>query len=359
MKQPPSVWRTILRYLPVLIVAWFFTFPIIWLVLTSFKSSTEWYQIPPSLLPANKNSAAQSDYLFEPTTENFDLILSVSFRELHVVYDEETGEPKLNMATCPYDDQGNRIADPNRCEPLLERASQVLPDDQKELHRFHILGKTIIVGGRHVFIKAIANSMVVSMASGLFSIVMATLTAYGFSRIPIKASDNLLFWILSLRMLPPVAVIVPYSIIFTTLDLTDTRLALVLVYSVFNISFGIWVLKGFFDEVSREQEEAAMMDGYGPWAVFRKVTLPLVMPGIITVILFNWIQSTNEFLLAFVLTVQDATTGPVALPQFQTQIGVEWAQISAAATLLVMPVVIFTILIRNHLVRGMSFGQLQ
>jgi ABC-type glycerol-3-phosphate transport system permease component len=210
-----------------------------------------------------------------------------------------------------------------------------------------------------VFIKAIWNSMMVSILSGLFSIILATLTAYGFSRIRVPRSDNIQFWILSLRMLPPVAVIVPFSLIFSALNLTDTQLALVMVYSISNISFGVWVLKGFFDEISREQEEAAAMDGYGPWAVFFKVTLPLVVPGLLTVILFNLIQTTNEFLLAFVLTVREATTGPVALPQFQTAIGVQWAQISAAASLLVVPVVIFTILVRNHLVRGMSFGQLQ
>jgi multiple sugar transport system permease protein len=359
MKRPPSVWRAFLRYLPVLIITSLFTFPIFWLVLTSFKGSDEWYRIPPSLLPSGEEAATSSDYQFVPTTANFELILSVSFRELHVVLDEETGEPRLNMATCPFDDEGNRIADPDQCAPLLERASQVLPQGQDEIFSKSLFGNTYVVGARHVFIKAVTNSMLISMGSGVFSIIMATLTAYGFSRIQIKAADNILFWILSLRMLPPVAVIVPFAIIFRTLNLTDTHISLIAVYSIFNISFGVWVLKGFFDEVSREQEEAAMMDGYGPWAVFFKVTLPTVLPGLITVVLFNWIQSTNEFLLAFVLTVSDATTGPVALPQFQTSIGVEWAQISAAATLLVLPVVIFTILIRNHLVRGMSFGQLQ
>jgi ABC-type glycerol-3-phosphate transport system permease component len=216
-----------------------------------------------------------------------------------------------------------------------------------------------VIGANHIFIKAIWNSIIVSLLSGAFSIILATLAAYGFSRIRVPRADNILFWILSLRMLPVVAVIVPFSIIFQALSLTDTQLALVMVYSISNISFGIWVLKGFFDEISREQEEAAMMDGYDPWAVFFKVTLPLVIPGVLTVIMFNLIQPTNEFLLAFVLTVREATTGPVALPQFQTPMGVEWARISAAASVLVVPVAIFTILVRNHLVRGMTFGQLK
>jgi ABC-type glycerol-3-phosphate transport system permease component len=360
MRTPPSVWRTFLRYLPVLIVCMFFTFPIFWMVTTSLKNSQDWFRIPPRLFPATESAAADNWYLFAPTTANLEFLLSVSIKPLNVVNDEETGEPRLNMATCPTDETtGERIPDPARCEPLLERASQVLPQGQIEIGRLNLFGQHSVIGANHVFIKAIWNSMIVSILSGLFSIIMATLTAYGFSRIRIPRADNILFWILSLRMLPPVAVIVPFSLIFTSLNLTDTQLALVMVYSISNISFGVWVLKGFFDEISREQEEAAAMDGYGPWAVFFKVTLPLVVPGLLTVILFNLIQTTNEFLLAFVLTVREATTGPVALPQFQTAIGVQWAQISAAASLLVVPVVIFTILVRNHLVRGMSFGQLQ
>lgn len=360
MRREPDVLRTFLRYLPVLVITTLFTFPIFWMASTSLKNQNDWYRIPPRLIPGSESQAAENWYLFAPTGENLEFLLTMSLQPLNVVYDEETGQPKLNMATCPTDETtGERIPDPARCEPLLERASQVLPEGQIEVGRFNLFGQNYLVGANHLFIKAIWNSMAVSILSGIFSIIMATLTAYGFSRIRIPRADNILFWILSLRMLPPVAVIVPFSLIFGVLNLTDTQLALIMVYSISNISFGVWVLKGFFDEISREQEEAAAMDGYSPWAVLFKVTLPLVVPGLLTVILFNLIQTTNEFLLAFVLTVREATTGPVALPQFQAPTGIEWAQISAGATLLVVPVVIFTILVRNHLVRGMSFGQLQ
>jgi len=355
----PSVLRVIWRYLPVLVISTFFIFPVFWMATTSVKNEDDWFKIPPRLFPASESLAADHWFLFAPTTENLQFLLAVTIVPLQVVLNPDTGQPKLNMATCPFDDAGNRIADPARCEPQLQRASQVLPEGQIEIGRLNLFGQTYLIGANHVFIKALWNSIVVSLLSGLFSIIMATLTAYGFSRIRVRGADNILFWILSLRMLPVVAIMVPFSIIFQALGLSDTQLALVMVYAISNISFGIWVLKGFFDEISREQEEAAMMDGYGPWAVFFKVTLPLVMPGVLTVVLFNLIQTTNEFLLAFVLTVREATTGPVALPQFETPMGVEWARISAAATLLVVPVAIFTILIRNHLVRGMTFGQLK
>jgi len=209
------------------------------------------------------------------------------------------------------------------------------------------------------FMGNLANSVIVAVVSAAFSIVLGTLTAYGFSRYTLRGQDNLLFWILSLRMLPVIAVIFPYFLLFQRIGLTDTLLALMLVYSIFNISFTVWLLKGFFDEVPREMEEAAMMDGYGPWGVFRRVALPLVVPGIATAAVFNIVQSVNEFLLAFVLTQREATTAPVALLNFLTPLGLDWGGIAAASTMLVLPVAVFAVLVRKHLIRGMSFGQLE
>ena len=209
------------------------------------------------------------------------------------------------------------------------------------------------------FPNALANSVIVAVVSALGSVVLGTLTAYGFSRYRFRAQDNLLFWILSLRMLPVIAVVVPYFILFQRVGLQDTLLSLMLVYAIFNISFSVWLLKGFFDEVPREMEEAAKMDGYGPWGVFVRVALPLVIPGIATAAVFNIVQTINEFLLAFVLTQREATTAPVALLRFLTPLGTDWGGISAAASMLVLPAIIFTVLVRKHLIRGMSFGQLE
>ncbi|CAA9537978.1 MAG: Maltose/maltodextrin ABC transporter, permease protein MalG [uncultured Thermomicrobiales bacterium] len=209
------------------------------------------------------------------------------------------------------------------------------------------------------YMGTVGNSIVVAVVSAAFSIVLGTLTAYGFSRYTLRGQDNLLFWILSLRMLPVIAVIFPYFLLFQRIGLTDTLLALMLVYSIFNISFTVWLLKGFFDEVPREMEEAAKMDGYGPWGVFQRVALPLVVPGIATAAVFNIVQSVNEFLLAFVLTQREATTAPVALLNFLTPLGLDWGGISAASTMLVLPVAVFAVLVRKHLIRGMSFGQLE
>ncbi|RME49490.1 MAG: carbohydrate ABC transporter permease [Chloroflexi bacterium] len=267
-------WTKALWYIPILLVAIAFAFPIVWMVMTSFKTRVDAFALPPK-------------FIFTPTLQNY----------------------------------RNVIASP--------------------------------------FMSSVVNSVIIALVSTGFSLSLGCLTAYGFSRYRIRAGDNILFWILSLRMLPPVAVIVPFYLLFRFANLLDTRLGLILVYSIFNISFSVWLLKGFFDEIPRELEEAAMMDGYGPWAVFTRVSLPMVRAGLATTAIFNIIMSINEFLLALVLTTRDATTGPVGLAKFESAIGVNWGEISAAATMLVVPVIIFTILVRNQLVRGMSFGRLR
>ncbi len=204
------------------------------------------------------------------------------------------------------------------------------------------------------------NSVVIALASTLVALVLGAFTAYGFSRHgAFKGGDNLLFWVLSLRMLPTISVVVPFTILFNRFGLADTRLGLILVYTIFNTSLAVWLLKGFFDEVPRDLEEAAMLDGYSPPQVFRRVSLPMVRSGLLTTAVFCLIQSLNEFLLALLLTDTKAVTAPVGLANFQRYFGLEWGQFAAAAALFVMPVIVFTVLVRKELVRGMSFGQLE
>jgi len=209
------------------------------------------------------------------------------------------------------------------------------------------------------FPMQIRNSLVIAVSSTVLSIVLGSLTAYGFSRYTIKSSDFVQFWILSLRMLPAIAVMVPFYLVFQALGLLDTQIALILVYSLFNISFAVWVLKGFFDEIPLELEEAAMLDGYSPPRVFLQVSLPLVRSGLAATAVFCLIQSLNEFLLAVSLTTRVAETAPVGLSKVQTLMGVDWGLLSAAAVLFMLPIVIFTLIVRNELVRGMSFGRIK
>ena len=209
------------------------------------------------------------------------------------------------------------------------------------------------------FKQQFINSLLIAVISTVFSVTLGSLTAYGFSRYPLRNSNFVLFWILSLRMLPIIAVVVPFFLLFQALGLLDSHLALILAYSIFNISFSIWVLKGFFDEIPREIEEAAMLEGYSPFEVFFRVSLPLARSGLAASAMFCLIQSLNEFLLALALTTRVAETAPVGLAKLQTFLGTDWGRISAAATLFMLPVIIFTVLVRHELIRGMSFGQLK
>lgn len=209
------------------------------------------------------------------------------------------------------------------------------------------------------FLYQFRNSLVVALVSMGVSLFLGSLTAYGFSRYPIRGSESVLFWILSLRMLPPIAVVIPFYLLFRSLGLLDTNVALMLVYCIFNISFSIWVLKGFFDEIPIELEEAAQLDGYSPFQVFFRVSLPLARSGLATTAIFCLIQSLNEFLVALALTTRRAVTAPVGLAKLQTFLGTDWGRISAAAVIFMIPVVIFTIFVRNELIRGMSFGRMR
>lgn len=209
------------------------------------------------------------------------------------------------------------------------------------------------------FMADYRNSFIIAVTSTVISLVLGALTAYGFSRHEIKMGGCLFGWILSLRFFPIVAMVIPIYVLFRELNLLDNHLSLIAVYCIFNISFTVWFLKGFFDEIPRSLEEAARLDGYSPFQVFYKVCLPLVWPGIITAAIFCLIQSINEFLIALSLTARGAETAPVALAKLQTAVGPDWGKMCAASSLLIIPVLIFTILVRNQLIRGMSFGKLK
>lgn len=200
------------------------------------------------------------------------------------------------------------------------------------------------------------NSIIISVISTALTIVLGTIAAYGFSRFKVKGKDDLLFFILSTRMLPPVVVVIPVFLMFRNLGLTDSHIGLILLYTAFNVSFAVWVLKGFIDEIPTEYEEAAMVDGYSRFQAFRKVVLPQSVTGIAATSVFCFIFAWNEYAFAFLLTRNTAQTVPAWLPYQMGVLGYDWGAAAAGATLFLLPAMIFTILLRKHLVRGISFG---
>ena len=203
------------------------------------------------------------------------------------------------------------------------------------------------------------NSLIVSITATVFTIVLGTLTAYGFSRFKIPGEGNWLFFILSTRMLPPVVVVIPIFLMYRTVGLNDSHLGLILLYTAFNVSFAVWVLKGFIDEIPREYEEAAMVDGYTRWEVFRKVVLPQAVTGIAATAVFVFIFSWNEYAFSFLLTRNTAQTVPAWLPYQTGVLGYDWGAAAAGSVIFLLPAMILTILLRRHLVRGISFGAIR
>lgn len=203
------------------------------------------------------------------------------------------------------------------------------------------------------------NSLIIAITSTLLAVSMGTITAYGFSRFKIKGESDLLFFILSTRMLPPIVVAIPMFLMYRAVGLNDTHLGLILLYTAFNVSFAVWLMKGFIDEIPKEYEEAALVDGYTRMQAFFKIVLPEAATGIAATAVFCFITAWNEYAFALILTNRRAQTAPPFIP---SQVGTglqDWTVIAAGTLLFLLPVAIFTFLLRNHLLRGMSFGAIR
>lgn len=203
------------------------------------------------------------------------------------------------------------------------------------------------------------NSVIVCLFTVVITITLGTLCAYGFSRFKVKGKDDLLFFILSTRMLPPVVVAIPIFLMFRTLHLTDTRLGLIILNTCFNVSFAVWVLKAFIDEIPAEYEEAAMVDGYTRFQAFRQIVLPQAATGIAATSVFVFITVWNEYAFAFLLSREVAQTVPAWLPYQSGVLGYDWGAAAAGSFVFLLPPMIFTIILRKHLVRGISFGAIR
>jgi multiple sugar transport system permease protein len=203
------------------------------------------------------------------------------------------------------------------------------------------------------------NSLIVAITSTILAVAMGTITAYGFSRFKVKGEADLLFFVLSTRMLPPIVVAIPMFLMYRAVGLNDSHLGLIILYTAFNVSFAVWLMKGFIDEIPKEYEEAALVDGYTRIQAFFKIVIPEAATGIAATAVFCFITAWNEYAFALIMTNRRAQTAPPFIP---SQIGSglpDWTVIAAGTFLFLLPVAIFTFLLRNHLLRGMSFGAIR
>jgi multiple sugar transport system permease protein len=203
------------------------------------------------------------------------------------------------------------------------------------------------------------NSLIIAGLSTIFAVVLGLFAAYAFSRFPVAGKDDLMFFILSTRMLPAVVVTIPLFIMYRQLGMHDTHIGMILLYTVFNLSFSVWLLKGFIDEIPIEYEEAALVDGYTRLQAFFKIVLPQAMTGIAATAVFCLIFAWNEYAFALMLTSDTARTAPPSIATMLGRGGIEWSAIAAGSLGFLIPVAIVVFLLRNYLLRGVTFGAIR
>ncbi len=214
----------------------------------------------------------------------------------------------------------------------------------------------MVIAGPSNVVQRFTNSIIIAFGSTFLAVFLGTITAYAFSRFKVPLADDLLFFILSTRFMPPIAVAIPIYLMYRAIGLSDTQLGMILLYTAVNVSLAVWLLKGFIDEIPREYEEAALIDGYSRLHAFVKVVLPQAATGIAATAIFCLIFAWNEYAFAVLLTSGEAQTMPPFIPFIIGEGGQDWPAVAAATTLFLIPIFVFTVLLRKQLLRGITFG---
>ncbi|MDW8317251.1 MAG: carbohydrate ABC transporter permease [Anaerolineae bacterium] len=311
--SPRARWLGKLRALVVVVFAFIGLIPIFVMGLTAFKTRADVVSVPPKVI-------------FSPTLEGFVFLLTE-----------------------------RAVASPARIEQLRAEAN---------VGELNLFERIALASGQEItgpsdYVRRLANSLIIAGVSTVFSVVLGLFAAYAFSRFDVKGKDDLLFFILSTRMLPAVVVTIPLFLMYRQLGLHDTHLGMILLYTVFNLSLAVWLLKGFIDEIPREYEDAALVDGYTRLQAFFKIVLPQAMTGIAATTVFCLIFAWNEYAFALMLTSDKARTAPPSIATMLGRGGIEWSAIAAGSLGFLIPVVIVAFVLRNYLLRGVTFGAIR
>ena len=227
-------------------------------------------------------------------------------------------------------------------EPTLSNYYSVL---------FGVSGTTLAEGP-----TAIRNSLLFVTSSTTIALLIGSLAAYGFSRFNFFGKNDLLFFILSQRFMPAIVIALPLYIFYGHLGLRGTAVGITLFYIAMLLPFAIWMMKGFFDEVPEEIDQAAILDGYSRFTVFLRFILPLTRNGFLATYLFSFIFAWQEFLFALLLTTPESWTIPIAIYNSRVSMQIQWGQICSYGTISIIPVFIIAVLAQKYLVRGMTLG---
>lgn len=225
--------------------------------------------------------------------------------------------------------------------------------------------KFLLVDEQSKTVRYFRNSVIAATASCVIAVVVGSMAGYGLSRFRYYwarlgwRNDNIAFWIISQRFLPPAAVVIPFLLFFNFLGLIDKHSGLILAYSVFNLPFAVWIMRDFFNSLPIDLEESARVDGATRWQTFVKIVLPLSAPGLVTVALFSFIFAWNEYLFSLMLTNFDAITMPVYLAGMKSTKGIEWWYMSALTLIMVAPVMLIGLFLQRYITRGLVAGALK
>lgn len=214
-------------------------------------------------------------------------------------------------------------------------------------------------GGNFYMAPRIWDSIVIAVFSTILAVVVATLASYALSRMRFRGQQHFVNWVLSTRMMPPVAVAIPMFFMFKTVGLLDTFTGLVLIHGLMNLPLAVLLLKSFFDDIPQEIDESATLDGASRWLIFRRLVLPMAKGGLAATAVLCFIFSWTEFLFVLTLAQTGIQTVPVASSTFVTSIGTAWGNMAALGTAAMIPAFIFIMLVQKHLVRGLTLGSVK
>lgn len=204
-------------------------------------------------------------------------------------------------------------------------------------------------------LKSLGDSLIISLGTTILAMVLGAPAAYSLARWK-TGGDDLSFWILSTRMFPPVAAALPIFFVFQQLKMLDTYWVLILANTIFVLAFVIWMLKGYFEDLPPELEEAALIDGCSSFKAFTQVALPLVAPGLVATTLFSFVFTWNEFLFALLLTRKAVRTLTVMVPSLVGGHEILWGEIAASGIVAIIPGILLALLLQRYLVRGLTLG---
>jgi len=214
----------------------------------------------------------------------------------------------------------------------------------------------VVTGGD--FLTFYKNSLLIATVTDLVVLTAGSMAGYALARFRVRKKEDLAFWILSQSMMPPVAVILPLYVLYSSAHLLDTYTGIVLAYTAFNLPFAVWLMRSFFEDVPIALEEAALVDGSTRLGVFFRISLPIVKPGLIACGVYTFVMCINEFFFAFMLTGPTVRPASVAIINFLPQgvRGTLYGEAAAAAILVMLPAVLLFFFLQRYFVAGMTFG---